>query len=277
MRKILFSLLTMLVLVAFASCAFAEAAPVEDMQRSLPPVNLPPVPEDMHAYWPLYTEEPALPVNITLTQSGENYIVTLYDAAEWGVDLERGSVWLYDAQEEEWSLNEVAKAAKPGTVELHVPVQVYRRSGLPVWRSLSSDETYTLWLEDYTGDPADPEFSLSLGNENGTVTMLPTSSEYTTYSFGDTAVAYCVYNGQSQLILGTYRVQHENGDTGIYAVAPNETEDDGTYVLYYISVQTTAGENVLWTNGSWQDIHGEAATAPDGFSAEELPFEIILP
>ena len=157
----------------------------------------------------------------------------------------------------------------------------YYMNGFPGWEAYSADEQVFYMLEDYSDDPNNPDYFLNYANDDGAIQYSLGGKGFSLTSLTEDTMSYSVYDANGVLETGTYVSQHEDVYAS-YAVIANESEDpeavaEEPYILYYINVQTPDGGNYLWTEDAWQNIHGEEVVGPEGYSPDELPFELIQP
>ena len=279
MKKYLALLLALMLLVC-ASCAFAEAAPV--LESSACPLNMPPLPEEIYTRWQLFATDAPLELEMSafVDPSSNCFVLLLNNLLDWGVAPEYLSNWLYDTEAEAWKADTVSDVRRENAAVLSIDAEYYYMNGFPGWECYSVDETFSYVLTDYSSDPNNPEYHLNFMGGDTAIQIVVDGEGFVLSSFGEDTMSYAVYDDGGIMTLGTYTQEQEDVYAS-YAYIPNESEDPAEvekepYILYYINVQTSDGGNYLWTEGAWQDIHGEEVKAPEGFSAEELPFELIV-
>ena len=279
--KKLFALLLSLVLLLCAAGALAEAAPVSDEVSSLP-LTTPAIPGEIHTFWKLFADDSVeLPQVTGVAQAdGKDFVVTITGLEGWGLAAERFGGFRYDTEAEEWVADASVEAAE-GVIALAMDAEWYYMNGFQNWSAMTADETSVVGVLDYSDDPNNPDYHFSVYTDESVVQISLAGNGYVINSYSEKAMSYCVYDAASMLELGSYMTESEDGAYASYAVIPNESSDAEAvakepYVLYYINVQTPDGGDYLWTDGAWQDIEGNEVEAPEGFSADELPFEVIL-
>ena len=279
MKKCLALLLALMMLVC-ASCAFAEAAPVLDTENSACPLHMPPVPEEIYAQWQLFATDAPLELEMSafVDPSSNCFVLLLNNLLDWGVAPEYLINWVYDTGAEAWTVDTTSDIQRENAAVLSIDAEYYYMNGFPGWECYSEDETFSYVLMDYSGDPNNPDYHLNFISGDTTIQIAVTGEGFTMSSFGEDSMSYAVYEDSGMMTTGIYTREQEDVYVS-YAYIPNEDPAEAEkepYILYYINVQTADGGNYLWTEGAWQDIHGEEVKAPEGFSAEELPFELIV-
>lgn len=280
MKKCLALLLSLMLLLCAAS-ALAEAAPVLDDAVSICPLNTPPIPEEIHTSWQLFATEAPLEVEMSALVDTESncFVVILNNLLDWGVSPEYLTNWLYDTEAQAWVADTASTIQRENAAVLSIDAQYYYMNGFPGWECNSEDETFGYALSDYSSDPNNPDYYLNYFSMDTSLQLAITGEGFTMSSFGEDTMSYAVYDGNGALTTGMYT--HVLDEVyASYAVIPNESEDPAEvekepYILYYINVQTPDDNNYLWTEGAWQNIHGEEVAAPEGFSPDALPFELI--
>lgn len=274
MKKMLAVLLSLLLMLGSAA-ALAEAAPIGDA-LAVCPLNLPPLPEEIHTTWQLYAAEPAPALDMTAVSDPETncFVVTLNGLDAWGVADHCMGGWVYDAEAEAWKTSDADIQPENGAV-LMVDAEYYYMNGFPGWGFTAADDTFAYRLEDYSDDPNNPDYYLQYASEDAAMAFSLSGGGYSMTSYGESSISYCVYDPEGVLSLGTYMTENDEETFVTYAVIPDETEGGEGYVLYYINVQTADGGNWLWTNDGWEDIEGNEVPAPEGINADELPFALI--
>ncbi len=274
MKKILCFLLSLLFVCCCAG-AWAEAALISD-EAVVCPLNLPAPPEELYTHWQLFAEEPALQLDMSAVSDPESncFVVTLNALDAWGVSPDAMGCWVYDTETGKW-VADAARILPENTAMLMVDAEYYYMNGFPGWLFASADDTFAYQLEDYSGDPNNPDYYLQFISEDATMDISLAGEGFSLGSYGEDNMSYCVYNGDAALEMGTYMVQNDDDTLVTYAMIPDEAEGGEGYVLYYINVQTADGGNWLWCEDAWEDIEGNEVPAPEGFSADELPFELM--
>ncbi|MBP3650088.1 MAG: hypothetical protein J6K73_09925 [Clostridia bacterium] len=283
MKKWLSLLLAMLMLIPCAA-AFAQAAPALEDSLGASPFACPALPEEIHTQWQLFAQEPALELEMSALSDPETnrFVVILYNPLDWGIQPDDCISWVYDTEAQTWVADEETEIQRENSVVLSVDAQYYYMNGFPGWDCTGVDETFAYRLQDYSQDPNNPEYHLQYVSDTASIQMAMAGDSYSISSYSDASMSYCVYDQNGQLTLGFYMAENDDGETVNYAVIPNESSDPEAvakepYVLYYINVQTPDGGNYLWTEGAWQNVHGEEVAGPKGYSPDELPFELIQP
>lgn len=281
MKKIMSLLLTLALLLSCAA-ALAEAAPAVEETPSAIPFNALPWPGELHTQWQLF----ATPTEWKMTAQSDPdtncFVVTLFNPMDWGIAQEYCGSWKYDLENTKWvPMEEPAQEISPDATVLYMDAEEYYMNGFPGWQCYSTDERYFYMLEDYSSDPNNPDYFLNCASDESGILYSLGGKGFSLTSIREDSMSYSVYDDNGVMSMGTYTSQREDIYAS-YAVIANESEDpevvaEEPYILYYINVQTADGGNWLWTEGAWQDIHGEEVAAPEGFNAEELPFELILP
>lgn len=274
------SLILAALLALTSAAAFAEAA--EALPEGAAPFVCPPLPEEIHTQWQLFATDPAPEWNMTALSDPESgcFVVTVFNPMDWGIAQEYCGSWQYDLENTKWvPMEAAAPDISPDAVVLYMDAEEYYMNGFPGWEAYSADEQSFYMLEDYSGDPNNPDYFLNYANNDIAIQYSLGGKGFSLTSLTEETMSYAVYDANGVLETGTYTSQHEDIYAS-YAVIANESEDPEEvakepYILYYINVQTSDGGNYLWTEGAWQDISGEEVAAPEGFSAEELPFELI--
>lgn len=274
MKKCL-SLLIALLLACSLTCAMAEAAPAAAAPVPCPLSPLP-QPEQMFTHWQLYATEPAPRLDMTAASDPESncFMIVLNELDLWGVAAEHMGCWVYDTEALEWQALETDIQPENGAV-LMIDAQYYYMNGFPGWGFTGADGAFAYRLEDYSTDPNNPKYILQYACETGSVEVSLADGSFTLRSFGQDTMSYCVYSKDAVLELGTYMTEDAEGTYASWAMIPDEAEGGEGYVLYYINVQNADGDNLLWTDGVWMNLEGFEEPAPEGFSAQELPFELI--
>lgn len=269
------SLLLALLLACTLTGAWAEAALVGD-EMAASPFNMPPLPGEVHTRWPLYLDggDHLLDMTAVSDPASNCLIVTLNGLDAWGVAPVHMGCWIYDHTAGEWKAAESDIQPANGAV-LMIDAEYYYMNGFPGWGFSGADSSFAYRLEDYSTDPNNPNYILQYVCQQGTIELAVTGGSYTLRSYGEDALTYSVYSNAGVLELGTHMLQTEDGTFASYAVTPDETEGGEGYKLYYIHVQAPDGGNWLWTDDHWEDVEGNEVAAPEGFSAEELPFVLI--
>lgn len=270
-----FTLLLSLLLACTLTGAWAEAASIGDEMAACP-LNMPPVAEELHTRWQLYAAEPAPGLEMTAVSDPETncFVITLNDLDLWGVAPEHMGCWIYDTEAKEWKNAQSDIQPENGAV-LMMDAEYYYMNGFPGWGFAGADGGFAYRLEDYSTDPNNPNYILQYVCEKGSVELSLADGSYTLRSYGGDTMSYCVYDSEGVLELGSYMLHTEEDTFASYAVTPDESEGGEGYQLYYINVQTADGGNWLWHNDGWEDIEGNEVPAPEGFTADELPFELI--
>ncbi|MBE5795071.1 MAG: hypothetical protein E7323_10385 [Clostridiales bacterium] len=282
MMKKFLSLLLACALVLTAAVAFAETAPVAG--EPFCPFAYPALPEEIHTQWQLFAQDPVLEWKMTAASDPETncFVVTLFNPLEWGISEEYCGSWKYDLENTKWvSMEEPQPDISAGAVVLYMDAEEYYMNGFPGWQAYSGDEYLFYMLEDYSDDPNNPDYFLNCVTDDASIQYSLGGQGYTLSSFGEDTMSYNVYDANGTLTMGSYTKATDEAYVN-YAVIPNESSDpeavaEEPYILYYINVQTPDGGNFLWTEGAWQNIHGEEVPAPEGYSPDDLPFELICP
>ena len=282
MKKWLSLILSLMLLMSVAS-VFAEAAPALDDSLILSPFAQPALPEDIHTRWQLYTEEPAPEWKMTALSDPETNLFTiiLYNPMEWGIAPEYHTNWIYDIEAETWVVDSETDIRREDAVILSIDAQHYYMNGFPGWECVSKDETFAYQLSDYSDDPNNPMYHLQYRNDTASIQLSLSDGGYSMSSYSETTMSYSVYDANGVLSLAIYMTENDEGELAQYSIIANESTDPEAvakepYVLYYINVQTPDGGNYLWTEGAWQNIHGEEVTGPKGYNPDELPFTLIV-
>lgn len=270
MKKILSLLLALLVLAGAVS-ALAEAAPAYESPAP-PPLTPIDVPTVLHTQWQLYTDGEPPRWQMTALADAKDFVITLRGLEAWGIGPEEWICRRYDLDAAAWLPDESTAAPGGDTAVLRIDAQYYYMNGLPSWQVQSADETCAYALQNNSGDPNNPDYYLICARGDTMAEISLTKGGFALRSYGENDLSYCVYDPASLLTMGVYMCQSEDGTLVSYAVTP---DDAGAYGLYYINVQTPEGDNLLWTEDAWQNIHGEEVTAPEGCSPEDLPFTLI--
>lgn len=279
MKRFLAVLFSLMMLVC-ASCAFAQAAPAAEESSAGCPLNIPPVPQELHTHWPLFAAD-ALEVEMSslVDPTSNCLVVILNNLSDWGVSSEYLINWRYDTEAESWMEDEASDIRPENAAVLSIDAEYYYMNGFPGWECSSEDEFFSYVLMDYSGDPNNPDYYLNFFCMDTSIQIAVTGEGFTTTSIGEDDMSYAVYDDNGMMTTGIYTRETDDAYAS-YAYIPNESEDPAEvekepYILYYINVQTSDGGNYLWTEGAWQNIHGEEVEAPEGFSPDELPFELI--
>lgn len=276
------SLMLAALLALTSAAAFAEAA--QELPETTTPFTCPPLPEEMHARWTLFATDPAPEWKMTGLSDPDSgcFVVTLFNPMEWGIAQEYCGSWKYDLENAGWApMEAAAPEISPDATVLYMDAEAYYQHGFPGWEAYSADGLFCYVLEDYSSDPNNPDYFLNYGSPDAAIQYSLSGKGFTLTSLTEDTMSYGVYSDDGILSMGTYTSQYEDIYAS-YAMIANESEDpevvaEEPYILYYINVQTPDGGNCLWTEGAWQNIHGEEVAAPDGFSAEELPFVLVQP
>lgn len=277
MKKYL-SLLLALMLLASVSFAFAEAVPAAGESTS--PFTYPGLPEEIHTQWQLFATETAPEWRMTALSDPETncFVVTLFNPTEWGVSTAYCGSWKYDLADTKWMpMEEAQPDIAPEAVVLYMDAEEYYMNGFPGWQAYSADERYFYMLDDYSDDPNNPDYFLNFISDDASIQYSLGGVGFTVSSFTEDVMSYGVYSAEGVLEMASYTKATDDTYATYTVTTPDDPEAKEDYILYYINVQTADGGNYLWTEGAWQDIHGEEVAAPDGFNADELPFELIRP
>lgn len=270
MKKILSLLLAFLLLLG-AGSAWAEAAEVYQPFTE-PPIRPIAAPTEIYAAWQLYTDGEPPQWQMTALADAKDFVITLRGLEAWGIGPEDWICRRYDPDAGQWLPDDTAPAPEGDTAVLRIDARYYYMNGLPGWQVQSADDTCSYVLQNNSGDPNNPDYYLLCTRGDTMAEIALTKGGFALRSYGENDMSYCVYDPASLLTMGVYMCQSEDGTLASYALTP---DDAGAYELYYINVQTPDGGNLLWTEGAWQNIHGEEAAAPKGYSPEELPFALI--
>ena len=274
------SLILAALLMLTSAAAFAEAA--QELPESATPFACPPLPEEMYTNWQVFATPTEWKMTAQSDPESNCFVVTLFNPKEWGIADSYCGSWKYDLANTQWvPMEDAAPEISPDATVLYMDAEEYYMNGFPGWECQSADEQSYYMLEDYSSDPNNPDYFLNYGSDDVAIQYSLSGKGYTLTSLTEDTMGYCVYNDDGTLSMGTYTSQHEDIYAS-YAMVANESEDpevvaEEPYILYYINVQTADGGNFLWTEGAWQNISGEEVPAPEGFNAEELPFELIVP
>jgi hypothetical protein len=226
----------------------------------------------LHTQWQLYTGEEPPRWQMTALADAKDFVITLRGLEAWGVGPEEWICRRYDPEAAAWLPDNTAAAPEGDTAVLRIDAQYYYMNGFPAWQARGAGGSCTYTLENNSGDPNNPDYYLIWSQDDTLAEIALTKGGFALRSYSENAMSYCVYDPASALTMGVYMCRSEAGTLASYAITP---DDAGAYGLYYINVQTPDGGNWLWTEGAWQNIHGEEVAAPKGYSPEDLPFTLI--
>ncbi len=241
----------------------------------LPPVN------EIHTHWALFSQSPAPQVTVTglPEPAGDDIVFTITGLEAYGIAPYAVTSYTYNEADQAWapSTEPLPEAAEPtGPVTLRMGAQYYYMNGFPEWLCGGAEPVKALRLEDYSGDPNNPDYHLSLAIGDGMVILSLAGDGSALTVRNEEAMIYCIYSGDGQLEMGTYMTNQGKDVALSYVIAP-KTDAAGqvTYPLDSIRVVTRSGENALWTDGHWINGQGEEVAAPEGVIAEALPFVVV--
>ncbi|MBE5801737.1 MAG: hypothetical protein E7319_05550 [Clostridiales bacterium] len=272
MKKILAILLCLMLVLTSLSAFAAEAQPA----ASVCLITKPAVPEEIHTQWQLFQKEPDLHLDVrgVVEETGENLVVTLDNLDTWGVAPEALTTWTYDQENRQWVAEPLAEGAAQRSAVLRINAYFYYMNGFPTWECKGTGDIIALQLDDYSGDPNNPDYQITVQLEDATVGISLAGEGFTLGSYSDDTMSYCIYTQQGVLTYANYFVQHENGDLATYAVTLDQTT--GGYPLTFLNIIGADGSNVLWTEGEWFDINDNSVAAPAGYeNPEDLPFTLV--
>ncbi len=268
-------LLTVLVMLCCLPFASGETLPADTETLPPAPVALPEAQGYIHTSWNLYGEqpEPAMQVSGLTEATGKSFVVTFTGLDQWGAAPEACTGWTFDHSQQLWVEDaDAALQAAPGSAVLCIDAYYYYMNGFPTWRCQGNGAVDSLRLEDYSGDPNNPDYRLTLVMDDSTICIPASGAGFMINATSDDTVCYLVYDRGGVLNHAMYTVTCEDDLRATYVVAKNP---DGSYFLLGIQTIDAKGEESMWMDGVWTDLYGETVEAPAGFSPDVLPFEII--
>lgn len=255
------------------SCAFAET--------SACPVNPPPAPDALSTGWQLFTGDPA-GYNVTLSVDEETGLrtYTLHDAAGWGIPESALGTWTYvptEGAEGGSAAPGWTQTAQGGTqVILQLTDADYAELGFPSWSVPCAAGADSLDVTLYLG-------------------QLRRLYAYVDYHFGDSSIsiaaddlsfvmnlcaqtadgiasAYASYDPSGTLAYLTYTQEAADGSFTSYRTEAVPAKK--TYLLTAITHADAQGSTCYWQGGEWQNEDFEKVEAPEGISADVLPYTL---
>lgn len=269
-------LLTVLALLCGLPFASGETLPVHtETPPPSAPIILPDAQGRIYTQWNLYGDqpEPLMQVSGVTESTGKDFVVTFTGLDAWGAAPEACTGWTFDHAQQLWVENaDVAGDATPGSAVLRIDAYYYYMNGFPTWRCEGVGQVTSLRLEDYSSDPNNPDYRLTLAMGDSMICIPASGAGYMINTTTDDTVCYLVYDRGGVLNHAMYTHTHEDDLRANYVVAKDL---DGSYFLFGIQTVNAKGEEALWMDGEWRDSYGETVEAPAGVNPDVLPFEII--
>ncbi|MBE5815487.1 MAG: hypothetical protein E7320_09850 [Clostridiales bacterium] len=269
--------------------ALAESQPAESAWEL--PIALPESTTALPTQWRTVKEGYAPPTLEAAVDPATNcFVVTLRGLTPWGIAPEALAAYALNTGTGEWEREAAAENVLDASqaldlVTLSIDAEYYYMNGLPAWETACAPIDGRIVVEDYSGDPNNPGYFLTLYFPNGYAVLSLNDGGASLCHMTDSDMAYCVYGQDGTLQMGTYLLETEAGDLHSYAVVPTQQEaitgeesaeaPEEPYMLYYIHVSTADGHDYLYTDGQWSDIEGNPVAAPEGVSESDLPFSLI--
>lgn len=263
-------LLTALLLAGLAvSGAVAENAAF--------PINPPPAFGQVPAHFSPFSGEP-VEYTVTLQVDEETGLrtYTIPDPLAWGLAASVPGVWEYDP-DNGWQRTGDAEG---GQVQLLVSAEAFEAEGCPMWGAPCTKENTFLNLNIYLGELRHLYAYVDYQFENGIISIAADDGSFTLSNFephGEEEAfgsLYASYDPAGVLAYAAFNCFAADQSLISYTVQADVASQ--SYVLTDMSSTDAEGNIVFWSSydGQWQNDDFEPVDAPEGISAENLPFTV---